>query len=154
MFSSVTYSGTAPPDTPDTPHDAEPRQMPPDPLPRWRRTAQAWGLVGLLLLFSAGAFFSLHSPPPATPSTPAAPVPAPPALPDPARAAEAPQTTASAASATSELPAAAAEPAPKPRVAARPRRAGDARCADWLARIQLGETLSDEAQNAYRKECR
>ena len=43
----------------------------------------------------------------------------------------------------------------KPTVAkpAKPIHTANARCTDLVARVQLGETLSDEAQSVYRKEC-
>ena len=35
----------------------------------------------------------------------------------------------------------------------RPTHTANPRCTDLVARVQLGETLSDEAQSVYRKEC-
>ena len=35
-----------------------------------------------------------------------------------------------------------------------PKHLANPRCSDLLARVQLGETLSDEAQSVFRKECR
>jgi hypothetical protein len=124
------------------------------PLPR--RNLMAWALAGALLLVAIVAYFYLSAtddtatPPQVTetphrvpgghtPSAAVAPVtPAAPERPSVTRA-----TQESAARPVKEKPT-------KPAGTARP---ASARCADFLARIQLGETLSDDAQTAFRKEC-
>ena len=61
-----------------------------------------------------------------------------------------------APSALSTPAASVAANATKPTAAkpVQPKQIANPRCTDLLARVQLGETLSDEAQSVYRKECR
>ncbi len=121
------------------------------------RTIQVGALAGALLLVAGGAYLALRPSSLAVPtaSRPAlpAPTPSPPSREAPAPT-EIPPRQASAAADPLAVPPAVPRTAPATRPAARTKPAVNARCSDWLARIQLGETLSEEAQSAYRKECR
>lgn len=112
-----------------------------------------WAVAGVLLLAGGAAYLSLPwreasiAPPPEPES----------ARQSPSKTAPPPAT--SAPSATTEPPRAetpadaAARPSPIAKKVAPAARPASARCADLLARLQLGETLSDEAQARFRKEC-
>ncbi len=141
---------------------------------RWpRRGLSSIVAVGVLLLVVGAAIFalSLREPTMVTPRAsvtepqqPAKPSPVepapPPAIhspPAPAAVTAAPREPAPAPNAPSANTPAVANP----NLAARPvapkraetTRATSSRCADLVARIQLGESLSHEAQDTLRKEC-
>jgi len=130
--------------------------------------------VGVLLLAAGTVFVGLSTREPARePPVLARPVPEPDrreirVSPLPAEAMprlQPPATVADAPATADAVPAPAALEATPPPVAklpprARPAagqaeatRATSARCAEWLAKIQLGEALSYEAQAIFRKEC-
>ena len=132
-----------------------------------------WAVGGAILLVGGAAYVGLHwqaASPDSVPvaaavhedagnaSPPTEPTPATPVVPSVAteatHEATAPPvsptpTTSAAATATHATVLA------KPTVAkpVRPIHTANARCTDLVARVQLGETLSDEAQSVYRKEC-
>ena len=141
---------------------------------RWpRRGWSAIAVAGVLLLAAGAVFFALTSrkPTAVVPQAsetglqqPTRPLPAetapPPAIRSPqppAAVTVGPREPAPTSSTPSTNPAAVANPnlAARPAVPRRPAttRATSARCADLVARIQLGESLSDEAQDTFRKEC-
>ena len=141
---------------------------------RWKgRGLSAIAVVGALLLAAGAVFFALSSREPTTvtpqasetgPQQPAKPSPAEPTLepaihspPAPATVTSAPRQPAPKTTTPSANPAAVANPNLAARPAASRRaetaRATSTRCADLVARIQLGESLSDEAQDTFRKEC-
>lgn len=132
-----------------------------------------WALAGGLLLAGAVAFIGLSSrqhPVPATPPPESASLPpersAPPAAPAVVSAAPSPPTASiqpevsrdsRAALAASTTPLSRSRTQPEPSSAIKrsdSTRLSSARCADLLARIQLGETLSAASQSRFDKECR
>ncbi|MGB4062814.1 MAG: TIR domain-containing protein [Azonexus sp.] len=132
-----------------------------------------WALAGGVLLAGAAAFIGLSSrqqPVPATPAPesasrqperrvpPAAPA-AVPANPSPPTASVRPEISrdSSAALASSTTPLSRSRTLPESSTAIKrtdSTRLSSARCADLLARIQLGETLSEASQSRFDKECR
>lgn len=133
-----------------------------------------WTLAGGVLLTGAAAFIGLSSSPQPVPATPAPeaasqqpersvpPVAAPavvPAAPSPPMASAQPEVSreSSAALASSTTPLSRSRTQPEPSTAIKrsdSTRLSSARCADLLARIQLGETLSEASQSRFNKECR
>lgn len=116
------------------------------------RSFPAWAMAGVVLLAGGAAYLGFASretavapPPQPEPARLSPPRTSPPTAPPAAVAL--PQThVPSAAPATALPPPVVKDVAPGTRLA-------KARCADLLARLQLGETLSDEAQARFRKEC-
>lgn len=126
--------------------------------------------AGVLLLAAGAAYVGLST---REPAVLARPVPEPDrresrASSSPAEATPKPQPPAAAVVSPAPVEAvpapvaAAATPPPAAKLAPKARppvghaettRATSARCAEWLARIQLGEALSYEAQAIFRKEC-
>jgi hypothetical protein len=109
-----------------------------------------WGLALLVPVIRVSAFLLMKRPPPDVhPSLPdsqvseAQPLPKPPA--------EMPQTHIPPE--RIPTPSLSLTTPAQPRVTTAARHPASSRCADLLSRIQLGESLSDEAQSVFRKEC-
>ena len=129
--------------------------------PRW----PLWALAGGLLVVAAVASIGLSSQPPAVPVTPApdsasrqAERSAPPAA-IPPEASHQPEVShdARAALEASTAPPVRSRAVTEPSTASKhtaSTRLSSTRCADLLARIQLGETLSAASQSRFDKECR
>jgi hypothetical protein len=122
----------------------------------WRRLL-IWALAGLVPLAGA-AYFGLKRAPPGVavehPAIPRQPPDGPistlpPALPKP----PAPVTEATTPLAKSPAPTLNATLERKPTPVTVIKRPTSSRCADLLARIQLGESLSEDAQALLQKEC-
>ena len=141
---------------------------------RWpRRGLSAIVAAGALLLAAGAAFFTLSAREPTAviprasetgPQQPAKPSPAEPAPPPAMHPPPAPAAVTVAPREPDPAPSAPPANTPavaNPNLAARPvaprraetTRATSARCADLVARMQLGESLSHEAQDTFRKEC-
>lgn len=130
--------------------------------PRW----PLWALAGGLLVATAVTSISLSSRQPAGPPTPAPesasrlPEPSEPsAAPSPPIASIQPGKTraSDAAVASSAAPPSHSSRPPEPAAASKrtdSTHVSSTRCADLLARIQLGETLSEASQAKLDKECR
>jgi len=123
------------------------------PLPR--RNLMAWVLAGALLLVAMAAYLFLSAtddtvtPPQATET----PQRIPGRLPPPADVA--PETSTARPDTLTVTPPADTRPIrERPTKPAGTTRPTSARCADLLARVQLGETLSEDAQAMLHKECR
>ncbi|MFZ2973643.1 MAG: toll/interleukin-1 receptor domain-containing protein [Ferribacterium limneticum] len=132
-----------------------------------------WALAGGVLLAGAAAFIGLSSrqqPAPAPPlpesasrqpersALPAAPAVVP-AAPSPPTASVRPEVSrdsrAALAASTTLLSRSRTQPEPSTAIKrSDSTRLSSARCADLLARIQLGETLSEASQSRFDKECR
>lgn len=142
-----------------------------------RRRLLAWLLAAALALAGGAAYLAqswreFRAPPVAQaerrlPSTlpssaETSPPPRPAASPATTRSTQVPERPTVPPATTPSAPPAAAPPARERPAApsrtearAEPRAAASAsRCSDLLARVQLGETLSDEAQSRLEKECR
>jgi hypothetical protein len=151
-------------------HAAKPTAPAPEPAPR--RRLMAWIIAAALLLAGVAAYFVLSARdtgvrrPPLTETprrvpglrAPAEVAPVTPA--PPASATVAPEPAPQSTESTESTPKPAAPPAATRPIKERPAirrgtaaRAASARCADLLARVQLGETLSEEARAEFRKEC-
>ena len=148
----------------DLPYDTTelPGYSPPVTLqgkPRW----PLWALAGGLLVAAAVATIGLSSRPPAVPVTPApdsatrqAERSAPSAGTPPA-ASHQPEVSHNARAvleASTALPARSRTVTEPSNAIKRSDRLSSTRCADLLARIQLGETLSAASQSRFDKECR
>ena len=129
-----------------------------------------WVVGGAILLVGSAAYVGLSwrtsspdVPPVATPvheapdqvSLPIEPTQATPVVPPVTTEATHETTATSIPSPTTSSTAAHVTVLEKPFVAkpVKPIHTANARCTDLVARVQLGETLSDEAQSVYRKEC-
>lgn len=152
-------------DTADLPGRAKPATH--EASARW----PLWALAGGVLLAGAVAFIGLSSrqqPIPAAPEAasrqpeqrvpPVSPA-AVPAAPSPPSASIRPEVSrdSSAALASSTAPLSRSRTVPESSTAIKrsdSTRLSSARCADLLARIQLGETLSEASQSRFDKECR
>lgn len=150
----------------DLPYDTTelPGYSPPVTLqgkPRW----PLWALAGGLLVAAAVATIGLSSRPPAAPVTPAqdsatrqAERSTPPAATPPTASLQAEVSRdARAAPEASTAPAARSSAVTESSTASKhtaSTRPSSPRCADLLARIQLGETLSAASQSRFDKECR
>ena len=131
-----------------------------------------WALAGGVLLAGAIAFSGLSSRQQASPAPPApesasrqpersVPPPAPatvPAAPSPPTASVRPEISRdSPAPASSTMPLSRSRSLSESSIAIKrtdSTRLSSTRCADLLARIQLGETLSEASQSRFNKECR
>jgi len=134
------------------------------------RRVLAWALAVLLPLAVGAAYLGLKAPHPARdnqpavvspkppdgplssipatpPKSPEAVAPSPPGEPDQTVPVERPPKKFPAATASAVAQA-------KPVAATPAKRQANTRCADLLTRIQLGESLADEAQSFLQKECR
>jgi hypothetical protein len=170
--------GTAVKDHPARPADRGQTPYDPTDLPAGRTDTDWWprhrlavmAAAGLLLLAAGAAYIGLATqepaalarpvPEPERPERRASSLPAE-ATPTPGPAAPVAATPAPVEAAPRPVAAEASPPpvaklAPKARPPVRPAetsRATGARCADLLSRIQLGESLSYEAQAIFQKEC-
>ena len=135
--------------------------------PATQRAWLPWAVAVVLVLAAAAVYVSL-SPPAPKPETLREPISSPQEGRPPEKRAD---TRSTPTEPTVEMRSAEPPPATKPdskkpdpgtRVA--PRAPGEAkrpderprtspRCSDWLAKIQLGEPLSDEAKATFKKEC-
>lgn len=135
--------------------------------PATQRTWLPWAVAVVLVLAAAAVYVSL-SPPAPKPETLREPISFPQERQQPEKRTD---TKSPPTEPTVEMRSAEPPPATRPdskksdpgtRVPPRPpgdtrradeRRGTSQRCSDWLAKIQLGEPLSDEAMAAFRKEC-
>lgn len=135
--------------------------------PATQRAWLPWAVAVVLVLAAAAVYVSL-SPPAPKPETFREPISSPQEGRPPEKRAD---TRSTPIEPSVEMRSAEPPPATKPdskkpdpgtRVPPRPpgdtrradeRRGTSQRCSDWLAKIQLGEPLSDEAMAAFRKEC-
>lgn len=123
--------------------------------PWWRQNARPILAAVAALLVAGAIYLALAGRQPAV---------APPPLPEPERQASRPDTAPAPATPLPASPAADSPPVataveklpPKPHAVVKrseTARTTSPRCADLLARVQLGESLSREAQAVFQKEC-